>query len=93
MQRGDESSKSEASVKSPGRLSVAPGPGAQGGATPMPSAKNDNWKYRQFSEADWLAMAERFQTKLALRHFLQWLPAQREVAELRKSNTARRKYE
>ncbi len=64
----------------------------------MPSAKarydkNVIWKYRQFSDSDWQAMTERLQTKLALQHFLQWLPAQREVAELGKSNTARRKYE
>ena len=59
----------------------------------MPSAKNDNWEYRQLSEADRLAMAQRFQAKLALQHFLQWLPAQHEAAELRKPNTARRMYE
>ena len=59
----------------------------------MPSAKNVIWKYRQFSDSDWQEMTERLQAKIALRHFLQWLPAQREVAELRKSNTARRKYE
>lgn len=64
----------------------------------MPSAKapydkNVFWKYPQFSDSDWQEMTERLQTKLALQHFLQWLPAQREVTKLLKSNTARCKHE
>ncbi len=55
--------------------------------------QNVIWKYPQFTDSDWQGMAERRQTKLALQHFLQWLTAQREVVELRKSNMVQRRYE